>query len=85
MVKDYPASILALSNADKISPNDYRILYFIGKSLLELGEYSDAALIFRKALKIKPNDRDNWTLRFLVSSSLFIVFLTGRNLKPQTY
>ena len=47
---------MALQRANALSPNDHRILYYIGKSYSGLGEESDAALTFRKALKINPED-----------------------------
>ena len=55
-INDYLAALLALQRANVISPNNHRILYYIGLSYSKLGEESDAALTFRKALKINPED-----------------------------
>ena len=49
---------MALQRANTSSPNDHRILYYIGKSYSGLGEESDAARTFRKALKINPEDSE---------------------------
>ena len=56
MVDDYPAALLALLQANYLLPDDSRILYYLGKSYSGLEEYSDAALTFRKALKVGPED-----------------------------
>ena len=49
---------LILKQANDLFPNDHRILYYLGKSYSGLGEDSDAALTFRKALKIEPEDSE---------------------------
>ena len=55
-INDYLAALLALQQANVLSPNNHQILYYTGLSYSGLGEESDAALIFRKALKINPED-----------------------------
>ena len=55
-INDYLAALLVLQRANIISSNNHRILYYIGLSYSGLGEESDAALTFRKALKINPED-----------------------------
>ena len=57
--------------------NDSSVLYYLGMSYSNLGEYSDAALFFRKALKIDPN---NPSIHFALGKSYFYL---NKNKKVQ--
>ena len=55
---DYPAALLAFQRSNVLMPNDNKILYNIGRCFSGLEEESDAALKFREALRINPEDSD---------------------------
>ena len=67
---DYSAALLAFQKANSLSNNDDRVLYYIGMSYVGLGENEDAALTFRKAIKINPNYVDAyWNLHSFATNT----------------
>ena len=57
-MRDYPLALPAFLRANKLMPNDYRILYNIGLCYSGMDEETEAARKFRAALKINPEESD---------------------------